>query len=332
MTAISAMDQRHISRELTHDLPVMLVKVACIIFAVEAIIMLTLSGWDLNRHVINESLLDATSLTVFSTPMIYLWVARPFAEAARSARAELTQQLDQTKQLLDQNEKLRVALQVASENTAQTHEQVLQKIGAELHDGPAQLLGFTLLKLDRLTAPIKRAKDPKGIADLEQLRDVMGQTLKEVRDISTGLSLPELGAATIQETIGLAVRRHEEFTGSKVAVTMESLPGTVSLTQKICIYRFIQEALTNAVRHGKVRAARVVATGGHELTVRVADEGQGFNPFVAKTTGLGLTGMRARVQALGGRLDLQSVPGSGTTVTAIFAIKSPAATLRVAAS
>lgn len=318
MTAIPSIDPSLIRHWLTRELLILVGRIACIVFTIEIIIMLMLSGWNITGQVIAEGLFDATTLTLTSSPLIYLWVARPFADAARKARMELTQQLAQTQGLLDLNEKLRKALQAASEHAAETNEQVLQKIGAELHDGPAQLLSFTLLKLDRLGTMTQPGNEQKSSADLEKLRDVVTQTLREVREISTGLSLPELGCASIEETIRLAVRRHEEFTGAKVAVALTTLPGTVSLAQKVCIYRLIQEALSNTFKHAQAKTTRVTARGGHELTIAVSDDGQGFDPSAARGRGLGLFGMRSRVQALSGRFEVESAPGHGTTLTATF--------------
>ncbi|MFM9827370.1 MAG: sensor histidine kinase [Sphingomonas sp.] len=307
----------------TNHLLVMVGKIACIIFTVEVLIMLMLSGWNLDAGVIKEGLLDATILTIVSSPLIYLWVGRPFVDTARSARAELSNQLSKTTRLLDQNEMLRAALQASSEITAETHENVLQKIGAELHDGPAQLLSFTLLKLDRLGRTVQKTGDVSSLADLEQLREVMAQALREVRDISTGLSLPELAPASITDAIALAVQRHEEMTGTRVAVQLSDLPEVTSLAQKICAYRFIQEALTNACKHAQSKQIRIFATGQSPITISVSDDGRGFDPQAVRRGGLGLPGMRARVQALGGRLDSASGGGKGTTLTASFDLKPP---------
>ena len=150
------------------------------------------------------------------------------------------------------------------------------------------------------------------------MRGVLTDTLREVRGISTGLSLPELDTVTVEETIQLVIRRHEEFTGSKIALSTLALPRQVPISQKAAIYRFIQEALSNAFKHGKATSTRVSARGGNGLEISVTDDGQGFDPDAVTPGGLGLTGMRARIQAIGGRLDIKSAPGQGTKATAVF--------------
>ena len=306
---------------LPRDLLVMILKIASIIFTVEAMIMMVLFRWDDNPQAITEGLIDSTCLTVIASPLIYLWVVRPFANAARTARASLTGQLAQSQQLLDQNEKLSADLQKFSKSTAGIHERVLEKIGADLHDGPAQLLTFTLLKLNRLVPLVERVGDKKSLDDLKNLTEVLGRALREVRDISTGLSLPELQSASMTEAIQLAVRRHQEFTGSQVTVHFENLPEVSGLSQKICAYRFVQEGLSNAFRHGRSTTPRVTAFVDTELEISVSDDGCGFDLSTVSDKSLGLNGMRARVQALGGRFNVSSEVGRGTTVVARLRIQ-----------
>lgn len=126
------------------ELTAMVAKIACIIFLIEALIMLVLSQVDIRDFEVYVDVLDATTLALVASPIIYLSVTWPFADAAREANTKLTQQLEESRLLLEQNEKLRVSLQQTSESSAEIHERMLQKIGAELHDGPAQLLTYTL--------------------------------------------------------------------------------------------------------------------------------------------------------------------------------------------
>lgn len=312
----------YIAQQTGLALLVMVAKIACIDFSIEALIMQALSymGADTFGPLVN--FLDPLALTLLSSPITYVWVVRPFARAAREANAKVSQQLEESRHLLEQNERLRASLQQASETTADLHEKILQKIGGELHDGPAQLLTYSLLQLDRLAPMAALAREQKIPVDLEKFRRVLGDTLAEVRAISTGLSLPELATTTVHETITLAIRRHEELTGTKVQLTFDHLPGAISLNQKICTYRFIQEALANSTKHAHAQTHQVTAHGGAEIVISVQDDGQGFAPEKSFGRGLGLTGMRARLQALGGRLDVQSAPGQGARVTASFSLET----------
>jgi signal transduction histidine kinase len=98
---------------------------------------------------------------------------------------------------------------------------------------------------------------------------------------------------------------------------------------QICIYRFVQEGLNNTYRHGAAIGQTVhVVSDGRELTVEVADKGPGFshsNSFGGG--GLGLAGLRARVESLGGKFSLETQSGSGTRLRASFQVADARADL-----
>jgi len=308
----------YIEQQTGYALLVLVAKIACIDFSIEALIMQALSFLDVHTLGPLVDFLDPFTLTLLSSPITYLWVVRPFAMAAREANARLKQQLVDSQQLLEQNERLRASLQRANEENADLHEKILQKISGELHDGPAQLLTYSLLQLDRLAPVVAIAREQKIPMDLEKFRRVLSDTLHEVRAISTGLSLPELATSTVDETIALAIRRHEELTGTKVYATLKELPPAITLNQKICTYRFVQEALSNASKHARANMHHVSAECGAEIVITVEDDGLGFTPEHSIGRGLGLTGMRARLHALGGRLEVYSSPGQGSRIIASF--------------
>ena len=133
---------------------------------------------------VGEGMLDAAILTLVASPLIYLWVARPFAEEAARAREKLALQLTETRSLLHQNVILKERLQEFSAASADIHEKTLQRIGAELHDGPAQALTFSLLQVDRLLRAIERNQlgELKGVT--AELRNVIYESAHEIRGIS----------------------------------------------------------------------------------------------------------------------------------------------------
>ena len=89
--------------------------------------------------------------------------------------------------------------------------------------------------------------------------------------------------------------------------------------QETALYRIIQEALTNIVKHAEARSVSIVVAGTDtSIRALIEDDGKGFDPANVRDGALGLVGMRERVALLGGRLDVQSSPGSGTTVVAEF--------------
>lgn len=313
----------------SHQMLVMVGWIALIHFVVEAFIMGTLSNWQLSRPVINEALLDCTLLTILSSPPIYFWVAKPFINAARDAEAALARELntraEQAKKLestlqdlrhsLDQNEELRIRLQLSNEKVADINEKTLQRIGADLHDGPAQLLTYSLLRLGKLAPAIEYSQGDRDVDELYQMRAALADTLLELRNISRGLILPQLNAATLQQAINLAVVLHQEQTGTKVELAADNLPPIVPQPLKVCVYRLVQESLSNAYKHGLAKAQKVAVYLDKQLVLEVSDKGPGFDTQDYNGEGLGLTGMRARVEALGGTLTIGTGKELGTTLT-----------------
>jgi signal transduction histidine kinase len=299
-----------------HALAVMVAKIGCIIFVVEILIMIGLYGLD-DAVTLGEGMFDATILTLVASPLIYLWVARPFADDAAAAREKLATQLSETRNLLDQNVVLKDRLQEFSAASADIHEQTLQRIGAELHDGPAQALTFSLLQVDRLLRALERDRLGELKSVTLELRQVIQDSAREIRGISTGLALPELRAMSLQEVVNLAVQRHALSTGRTAEVKFRS-SYEASQSHKACIYRVVQESLANATKHSKAERVTVTVEDKRGLTVIISDDGQGFEAKGDVNKGLGLLGMRARVEALRGRFDLRSSPHEGTAIVAHF--------------
>lgn len=325
-----AINRLRLDADEYHQLVVMMCWIAAIHFVIEALIMGTFSNWNLTSEVVWDGLLDSTSLTVLSSPAIYYFVARPFIISARDAKRALNAELearerqsqrlqstlDDLKHTLSINEELRARLQSASGRVAEVSEKTLQRIGADLHDGPAQLLAYTLLRLGKLAPQVEGAPGGRTPADLEQIRTALSDTLAEVRSISRGLSLPRLGPGnTLQETVEMVVDIHQEQTGTRVELALGEIPAEVPQQLKTCVCRVVQESLSNAYKHANAKQQKVAVFMDKELVLQISDKGPGFDPE-DETEGFGLAGMRARVEAHGGTLSVVTGSGKGTTVTA----------------
>lgn len=217
-------------------------------------------------------------------------------------------------------ESQRAALADAGRASVEMSERFLHRLGADLHDGPAQLIGLALLKLDALH-PQLAAKYAHG-EELEKIRAVLQDCLREVRHLSAGLAPPDLGSLPLRKVLELAVRQHEQRTGSTVSSAIGRLPANTSSLHQVCIYRFVQEGLNNAYRHAAAVGQAVhVASDGRELTVEVTDNGPGFSPSNSFAGGgLGLAGLRARVESLGGKFFVETQLGRGTRLRASFQV------------
>ena len=205
-------------------------------------------------------------------------------------RRHLAASLGASERLAAENNALRQQANLANER-------LLAQVGADLHDGPLQLLAMVILKLSRRSRSHESAETA-----------LAQQAMEELRSISAGLVLPELSALALPEVIALGIRRHEEVTGSTVEAHLGEMPGEVSADLKVCIYRVLQEGLANAHRHGAPGTAAVAAQyRGGWLTLEITN---GLEPASAgpqtraprAPPRLGLAGMRSRLDAIGGSL------------------------------
>ncbi|MCO7613919.1 histidine kinase [Pseudomonas chlororaphis] len=218
------------------------------------------------------------------------------------------------------NATLQRKMTTATQEFSRINELTLRRIGADLHDGPAQLLTLILIRLDDLAENCS-AVDQES---METIRGAASDALREVRDLSRGLALPEINDLTLLEELRLVAQRHEQRTGSKVELRLGPLPDVAPLPLKLCIYRFVQETLNNAYRHAQGKGQ--VVSGKHlngTLLITVKDDGPGMaaDALVVDTDGrtrLGLAGLRYRVESLGGQFSIDTSTGKGTTVNAQF--------------
>lgn len=258
------------------------------------------------------------------------FVQRASATIVRQQR-ELSGQVHQLTNLLEQNTHLHDRVRRAAARTAALNERFLRRFSAELHDGPAQELSLALLKLDNVIVQCAALPGSDACASqLTAIQDSVQRALKEVRTTSAGLLLPQLGHLSLPDTIRHVVRAHERRTGTTVALVLGELPGDAPLVAKIALYRLIQEALTNAARHADAIGQRVAAaTDDTMLTIHVSDRGTGFDAtrVLASDEHLGLVGMRERVESLGGSLVIDSARGRGTTVIAHLPLDPDAAVI-----
>jgi signal transduction histidine kinase len=231
-------------------------------------------------------------------------------------RHQLAGQVAELQGLLEQNELLQTSLRKSNENVANINERVLQQLGSDLHDGPAQMLSYVAMRLSKLRRHFVDLK--AGEKELANVSRILRDALQDVRKTSQGLLLPALESATLHDAITLAITTHEDHTGTRVARDISTECGVVPHTLTICAYRLVQEALNNAYKHAGGVAQRVSLRCIDGIEISIHDGGSGFDVNRRDFAGLGLLGMRARVEALGGELHIVSSAQSGTSVTAHF--------------
>lgn len=237
-------------------------------------------------------------------------------------RGALRRQVSELQDLVTQNSALRHRAQRASRRATALNERYLRRIGADLHDGPAQLVALAALRLDSPVFSAGGGPNESRDAEIAMIRRTLDDSMREIRGICNGLVLPQIETAAVAEILRLAVNEHERRTGTSVALTIADPLPEPGASEKISIYRFVQEGLNNAYRHGKGRNQAVSAgMKGARLFVDVSDGGQGFDP--EKEEGLGLAGLRGRIESIGGQFEIMTGP-QGTRLVISLSVEEQA--------
>ena len=227
-------------------------------------------------------------------------------------RRDLDARLADLRALSDRNRDLRLRVVEAAGRAATTGEHMLRRIGADLHDGPAQYLAFAALRLDDLYA--KQTSDDAR-AELKGVKGALESAMGEVRAMSRGLTLPDIAGKPIAEAVRRAAEEHRARTGEPVELHLQAGDAPwIGQAMRICAYRFVQEGLNNAGRHAGGQGLCVEQDLGPDgIIVRVRDSGPGLPS--GQRFGLGLTGLRDRVESLGGTFSVGPAEGGGTELT-----------------
>ena len=195
-----------------------------------------------------------------------------------------------------------------------------QRIARELHDAVTQKLFSLRLTADAAATLV--ALDPaRAVDELGIVRRLAAEVADELRAIVVGLRPVDLAG----DGLDVALRKQAELLdrvhGSAVRFSGGPVPRLTAAAEEAA-YRIAQEALHNALRHGSPSTVEVTldASGG-TVRLEVADDGRGFDLGPAGAAGrLGLASMRDRARAAGGRLELRSSPGAGTTVRLLLPV------------
>jgi signal transduction histidine kinase len=205
-------------------------------------------------------------------------------------------------------------LQSLSHRLVEIQENERLYIARELHDEAGQMLTSLMLDLRILET---QAHQPQmvlnKIAEMEVSLNAVSENLHSVAMALRPASLDHLGLVP-------ALRQHVESVGEKYGLKAsfrsgkfhERLPANMETE----LYRIVQEALTNVVRHAHAsRVDVILTTRDNKLIVIVEDDGDGFNPQKVPASGhLGLFGIKERTEMIGGKLMIESAPGKGTTI------------------
>ncbi len=203
-----------------------------------------------------------------------------------------------------------------SRQLVQAQEEERKSLSRELHDEVGQMLTALRMELrslqDLRTAPEAHFND-----HLEAAKRMAEQSLRALRDLAMGLRPSMLDDLGLGSAVQWQARQFSKHTGIPVNVQITAIPPLLPEPHRTCIYRVVQEALTNCARHAKAKSIDVAIAGQADgISVSIRDDGIGFDPSNVRGRGLGLIGMQERVMDLGGDLTLVSQVRKGTVLSA----------------
>ena len=253
-------------------------------------------------------------------------------EALRRTKEELEKEVTARFQA---EQRLRVSeesLRDLSNNLLRTQDEERRRLGRELHDSVGQYLAAMKMSLNLLKFDVE-SKVEGSDRQVDECVQLVEECIKEIRTISYLLYPPMLEERGLRTAIEWYLQGFEERSKIKVTLEIPSDLGRLSRDVELCVFRVLQESLTNVHRHSGSPVARIrVSVESGTVRVEIKDEGTGIQPgalnhtqHVIEMLGVGLRGMNERVRQLGGKLELNSTE-KGTSVSAKvpFPADSPA--------
>lgn len=253
----------------------------------------------------------------------------PDATAAASSADPMHDIVDRVKQITRENERLFLRLiegerrfRGLAKAVWKVQEDERRRLARELHDGLGQTLTALTNQLGRLQQKLDGQIPGEVAARLADSVEMARLALNESRELSRLLRPPVLDDLGLASGLSWLARTLEQRAGLHVELSLTGIEDRLDPELETLVFRIVQEALTNVLRHAGVDRARVAVTRSRELlALKISDGGRGFDARSAlaggeAVTSSGLRGMRDRLELFGGQLEIVSAPGQGTLVSA----------------
>ena len=271
----------------------------------------TASGYAKVRRSLLLSRLGITLVAAIAFVAFWLYLRQTAALGRAGQRQQLALQAE--RDLLDSQVRERTArLTELATHLQQIREEERAHLARELHDELGSLL--TAAKLDVARIKARLSGDAGDLPSrIEHLINTLNSGIALKRRIIEDLRPSSLSNLGLIPTLEILTREFAQRSGLEIITNLE--PSNLDETIQLTVYRLIQEALNNIAKYAEARNVQInLLSYKDHITVSVRDDGKGFDPQAVDLSAHGLQGMRHRVEAAGGRLDINTA--SGTTITA----------------
>jgi two-component system, NarL family, sensor kinase len=198
------------------------------------------------------------------------------------------------------------------ESKLEIQEQTFDMISQEIHDNVGQILSLAKVQLS-----IMEQKDEVDGKSLGIVKESISQAMTELRDIAKSLSTERLHQLSLAESISQEIRRINRSGFIKISAETTGAEKTISDHNKLIAFRIVQEGLQNILKHAGASEVNVsIRYLDDRMDIIIFDNGIGFNPEteLKKRDGLGLQNILRRAELVGGKADISSKPGEGTSL------------------
>jgi PAS domain S-box-containing protein len=218
---------------------------------------------------------------------------------------------------LTQQKHLQQQLRSAAAEAALAEERHRRQLAVDLHDGVGQLLTVVGMRLGMLRDSVP---DPARVSQVQEIEQIIAEVDEQISTLSFDLSPPMLDDVGLGAAAQWLAERMGQRLGLHITVEVDGYHELLDDGCRIMLFRALGELLLNVAKHARAKRAHVrLWQEDRFVNVVVADEGVGFDPDT-DTSRYGLFSIRERLNHLGGKMEIESAPGAGTTIRLIMPI------------
>lgn len=199
----------------------------------------------------------------------------------------------------------------------ETQEETFHQISEELHDNIGQLLSTSKLLMSFATKNLQHVPDT-----LQTAEETLGKAIQDLRSLSKSLNKEWLHQFNVIDNLKAEVERINSARTIQTQLHSSTNFLPLAAEAQVMLFRIIQEAVQNSIKHANPEAINIIIDfKDQEVTVKIEDNGKGFNAETVENTGVGLLNMQHRTKLLGGKIQWQPLQQKGTQVCIVLPVQ-----------